>query len=162
MIPTSVAPTTAPADRPLPPVPSHFRLGEAEMPWSTDPWYRTDGPEHIDSSMAGIELEQRRTEDPQRRRELEDLHNAMMSVDTLDQDGWERWTWNEDSSRGPRRPPRSLGWAVSNTEEVPNLYAVDHLDRVGHVQHSLPPPYVVSQYENTIEFNPRRPRSAFA
>ena len=169
-------PLTVTRERPLPPVPSNFRLGEADMPWSTDPWYRPEEAD-IGSPVAGIELEhrreQRRTEDPQRVRELEDLHQAMMTVDSLDSDGWETWTWDSDGGvprpggevvpRAPQRAPRSLGWAVSRTEEVPDLYAADSLDRVGrHTEPQPPPPYVVSQWENTFGITGRRPRSAYA
>jgi hypothetical protein len=135
------------------------------MPWSTDPWYRHDEPTGQEPTVRGRQLEQTRNqgrmEDPQRIRELEDLHLAMMTVDSLDQEGWQRWTWDssEDVPRPTQRAPTSLGWAVSRTEEVPDLYATDHLDRVGHAEHAPPPPYVVSQYESTYG---RRPRSAYA
>jgi hypothetical protein len=137
------------------------------MPWSTDPWYRYDVSDENDSVIMGRQLEQsrsqRRTEDPQRRRELEDLHLAMMTVDSLDQEGWQRWSWDsvQDSPRPTQRAPECLGWAVSRTEEVPDLYADDYLDRIIHAEHEPPPPYVVSQYESSSQAISRRPRSAY-
>jgi len=61
------------ADRPLPAAPSRFRLGEDGLPWSTEPFYRGEEREFASPTrpaMVGIELEERRTEDPQRVREL--------------------------------------------------------------------------------------------
>jgi hypothetical protein len=138
------------------------------MPWCTDPWYRHDVSNENDSVTMSVQLDQTRsqgrTEDPQRRRELEDLHLAMMTVDSLDQEGWQRWSWDsvEESPRPVQRAPGSLGWAVSRTEEVPDLYADDHLDRVSYTEHVPPPPYVVSQYESSSGAVSRRPRSAYA
>jgi hypothetical protein len=120
------------ADRPLPPIPSRFRLGEDDLPWSVPPWYRPEEPEFANPTMVEIENENRRLEDPQRVRDLEALHLAMMTVDSLDHDGWETWTW--DSVGDIPRGPRSIGWAVSSVE-TPNS-PPPH-----------PPPYVVSQWE---------------
>ncbi|KAG9234239.1 hypothetical protein BJ875DRAFT_376913 [Amylocarpus encephaloides] len=144
-------------DRPLPPVPSRFRLGDDDMPWSMPAWYRSQEPEQTASAMGGIDFElsqmpRGREEDPQRVRELEDLHQAMMTVDSLDSvdldDEWNRetstWSRIEEAPRAPA--PRSVGWAVSRTEEVPDLYASNHLDRL----EQPPPPYVVSQWESTL------------
>ncbi|KAH6683098.1 hypothetical protein B0J14DRAFT_528955 [Halenospora varia] len=145
---------TEQANRPLPPVPSRFRLGEADMPWSTPPWYRPQEPEFASPTVVGIELEERRLEDPQRVRELEELHQAMMTVDSLDHDGWESWTW--DSVGDIPRGPRSLGWAVRSSETVPDIRSPARLE-------PPPPPYVVSQWEQALERSGgRRPRSAYS
>lgn len=142
-------------ERPLPPLPSHFRLGEDSLPWSIEPWYQPTSPpreeeeEFFEPIIVGLDLGPRsirRGEDPQRVRELETLHQAMMTVDSLEHDAWETWTWESvgDIPRGPR----SLGWAVAQTvspvarREIP------------------PPPYVVSQYEESRFGGYYRPRSS--
>ncbi|KAF8866228.1 hypothetical protein BDZ45DRAFT_335629 [Acephala macrosclerotiorum] len=125
-------------ERPLPPLPSQYRLGEDDLPWSTEPWYRPSSPENEAPSLVGIEVENRRGEDPQRVRELEDLHLAMLSVDSLPHDEWESWTW--DSVGEMPRGPRSLGWAV-RTDDAGNSSVVSPI-------RSPPPPYVVSQWDS--------------
>jgi hypothetical protein len=144
-------------ERPLPPEPSRFRLGEDNLPWSVPPWYRDPEPEFASPTMPrprstiGIETESRRLEDPQRVRDLGTLHQAMMTVDSLDHDGWETWTW--DSVGDIPRGPRSLGWAVS-TENSPDTSAPASLS-------PPPPPYVVSQWEQAFGRNGElRPRSS--
>ncbi|KUJ14768.1 uncharacterized protein LY89DRAFT_122074 [Mollisia scopiformis] len=135
-------------ERPLPPLPSQYRLGEDSLPWSTEPWYRPASPDYVPPpATVGIERENWRGEDPQRVRELEDLHLAMLSVDSLPHDGWEAWTW-ESVGEMPRGP-RSLGWAVSSND-TPE----------GNVRSPIspPPPYVVSQWESSWGWN--RPRSS--
>ncbi|TVY46870.1 hypothetical protein LOCC1_G002793 [Lachnellula occidentalis] len=142
-------------ERPLPATPSRFRLGEDGLPWSTEPFYRYEEPgvvSPIRPAMVEIEMEGRRTEDPQRVRELEELHQAMMTVDSLGHDGWETWTW--DSVGGIPRGPRSLGWAIS-TNPVSDGCSQNHLE-------PPPPPYVVSQYEQSFGGQRMRPRSAFS
>lgn len=131
-------------ERPLPPLPSRFRLGEDDLPWTTEPWYLEDTDSEYEApTMVGIENENEssRGEDPQRVRDLEVLHQAMMSVDALPSDGWEPWTWDtvEEMPRGPR----SLGWAVRTDDPPSGLFA--------------PPPYVVSQWEQSLDggFRPR-------
>ena len=164
MVTLPMTPASPFVDRPLPPVPSRFRLGEEDMPWSTDPWYCHEEPARQQPSMTSFRSDQTRNrsrmEDPQRRRELEELHLAMMTVDSLDHEGWQRWTWDgtEDIPRPTSRAPMSLGWAVSRTEEIPDLYATDEIDQIEHAG-LAPPPYVVSQYENGP--GSRRPRSAY-
>lgn len=83
-----------------------------------------------------------RDEDPQRVRELENLHQAMMTVDSLDEGGWDAWTWESvgDTPRGPR----GLGWAISSD---------DMLDSTDHL---------VSRLEELYGgyFRPGRPRSS--
>jgi hypothetical protein len=136
------------AERPLPPLPSRFRLGEEGLPWSTEPWYRPASPGYQTPTMVGIELEDRHGEDPQRVRELEELHQAMMTVDSLPHDAWESWTW--DSVGGMPRGPRSLGWAVSRDDST-----------LSPVSSPPPPPYVVSQWEQAFgRSNSIRPRSS--
>ena len=137
--------STQGSERPLPPLPSRFRLGDDELPWSTEPWYSDPEPEIHSPATVDIELEERRGEDPQRVRDLGALHHAMMTVDSLSHDGWEPWTW--DTVGGMPRGPRSLGWAVRSSEpaDVP-------------VSSPPPPPYVVSQWEEA--FGNLRPRSS--
>lgn len=137
-------------NQPLPPTPSQFRLGEEDMPWSMPAWYRSS-PDHSYSAAASevvMNQENRRMEDPQRVREMETLHQAMMTVDSLDHDGWEPWTW--DSVGDMPRGPRSIGWAVSSRDAPP-----------GSPPKPAPPPYVVSQWEQAYGGrNYGRPRSA--
>jgi hypothetical protein len=181
----------------LPPSPSQFRLGEADLPWSMPPWYRPPESEFTDSITVRSEPEplhqatpqhwepsplqtpeirqpsRRREEptpllspletprrpissrrleiprsldDPLRVRDLEDLHQAMMTVDSLGNDGWEPWT--SDSARDMPRGPRSIGWAI-RSEEAPSRAPV-----------SGPPPYVVSQWEDYYGFSPDRPKTS--
>ncbi|CAG8979788.1 hypothetical protein HYALB_00013370 [Hymenoscyphus albidus] len=152
-------------DRPLPPEPSRFRLGEDELPWSTPAWYRSPDVESFNSPIGsvdiGLPLSPRRAEDPRRIRELEDLHQAMMTVDSLGNDEWDAWTWGEGVGDIPRGP-RSLGWAVSRTEEVPDLVAAERQAASPPVP-PPPPPHVVSQWErSTYGRCDTRPRSAYA
>jgi hypothetical protein len=120
------------------------------MPWSMPAWYRSS-PDHSYSAAASevvMNQENRRMEDPQRVREMETLHQAMMTVDSLDHDGWEPWTW--DSVGDMPRGPRSIGWAVSSRDAPP-----------GSPPKPAPPPYVVSQWEQAYGGrNYGRPRSA--
>lgn len=135
-------------NQPLPPTPSQFRLGEEDMPWSTPAWYRSpEQPAFASPSVASMSQENGRMEDPQRVRELETLHQAMMTVDSLDHDGWEPWTW--DSVGDMPRGPRSIGWAVSSRDAPPGSPPVP-----------APPPYVVSQWEQAYGRSSVRPKSA--
>jgi len=129
----------------LPPLPSQYRLGEHGLPWSTEPWYRPDSPGFSAPTTSDIELENRRGEDPQRVRDLEELHQAMMTVDSISHDELEPWIW-ESVGETPRGP-RSLGWAVSSND------AMEGNPR------SPPPPYVVSQWETSWNWS-TRPRSS--
>lgn len=139
-------------ERPLPPLPSRFRLGEDDLPWSTEPWYQPTATEqeeeYVSPTMVGLEQENRRGEDPQRVRELETLHQAMMTVDSLAHDAWETWTW--DSVGDIPRGPRSLGWATAREESRPGPVSP---------MSPPPPPYVVSQYEEQYGWY-GRPRSS--
>jgi hypothetical protein len=142
------------SERPLPPVPSRFRLGEEGLPWSTEPWYRgpePEEPEFATPTMVDIELDDRLGEDPQRVRELESLHQAMMTVDSLSNDGWEPWTW--DSVGDMPRGPRSLGWAVRSMDPV--------VSPTFSPTSPPPPPYVVSQWDHGVGRSlSSRPRSS--
>ncbi|TAQ89881.1 hypothetical protein B7494_g1818 [Chlorociboria aeruginascens] len=136
-------------ERPLPPVPSRFRLGDDDLPWSTPPWYWSEEPEPIHPEIVAFEPESDHSQDPQRIRDLETLQQAMMTVDSLPHDGWETWTW--DSVGDMPRGPRSIGWAVSSEDA-----AALPLSPTGETPE--PPPYVVSQWERA--FGRRtRPRS---
>jgi hypothetical protein len=127
-------------ERPLPPLPSRFRLGEDGLPWSTEPWYQPHSPGYRAPSILSIEHEDRRGEDPQRVRELEALHAAMMTVDSIPHGGWEPWAW--DSAAEMPRGPLSLGWAVSRDDST--------LSPVSQPGPPPPPPYVVSQWEQSF------------
>ena len=145
-------------NQPLPATPSQYRLGEADMPWSVPPWYRPPEPEFagVASPAAAREQENqrenRRFDDPQRVKDLETLHQAMMTVDSLNNDGWESWTWESvgDMPRGPR----SIGWAVSSNDASSRL--------PNSPPGPLPPPYVVSQWEQSFGWNhfDGRPRTS--
>lgn len=135
----------------LPPTPSQFRLGEDDLPWSMPPWYRPPEPEVASPPQIRVEVEPpppRRLDDPQRVRDLETLHQAMMTVDSLNNDGWEPWMWESvgDMPRGPR----SIGWAI-RSEDAPNRSPKPV---------SGPPPYVVSQWEQAFERSRSRPRTS--
>lgn len=136
----------------LPPTPSQFRLGEADLPWSMPPWYRSPEPELTSPTVPRVEVEPpaRRLDDPQRVRDLETLHQAMMTVDSLNNDGWEPWTW--DSVGDMPRGPRSIGWAVSS-EDAPSREPISP-------DFDQPPAYVVSQWEQAFGRHRSRPRSS--
>ena len=137
-------------ERPLPPLPSQFRLGEDGLPWTTEPWYIEQEPasEYGNQTMAGIELENRRQEDPQRARDLGALQQAMMTVDSLpNEDAWEPWSWDTEGEMP--RGPMSLGWAVRSEDS-----------RSGMSPRG-PPPYVVAQFEQALARGiALRPRSS--
>lgn len=136
-------------NRPLPPLPSRFRLGEDDLPWSVPTWYRPQEPEHEAPRAANPEA--RRFEDPRRVRELEELHQAMMTVDSLADDTMETLTSDEpEVTRGPT----SLGWAV-RSEPGPSDQLSDSLE-------PPPPPYVVSQWEANFNRTGGRPHSAYS
>ncbi|CZT01271.1 uncharacterized protein RCO7_01992 [Rhynchosporium graminicola] len=134
-------------ERPLPPLPSQFRLGEDGLPWTTEPWYYESEPEseYVSRVMAEVEQEHRRQEDPQRVRDLGALQQAMMTVDSLPYE--EAWIW--DSPGEEHQGPRSLGWAVRSEDLRPGMSP------------RRPPPYVVSQFEQAITRSVgMRPRSS--
>ncbi|KAI9052579.1 hypothetical protein LZ554_003922 [Drepanopeziza brunnea f. sp. 'monogermtubi'] len=121
-------------DRPLPPLPSQFRLGEDDLPWTTfEPWHLAYPESESDCASppplmwCGNEEEEEladgRREDPQRVRILAELQQAMLTVDnslslSQAQSGWtleisseeEEEEEEEDVSRRPM--PIRLG--VSN------------------------------------------------
>lgn len=154
---TQSLPTGA-TERPLPPLPSRFRLGEDGLPWSTEPWYQPQSPGFAAPTVVGIQNEDRRGEDPQRVRELGALHAAMMTVDSMPHEGWEPWTW--DSVGDMPRGPRSLGWAVSRDDSVLSPVSQASAPSAPSVA-SPPPPYVVSQWEQSFSrSNSMRPMSS--
>ncbi|APA14246.1 predicted protein [Sclerotinia sclerotiorum 1980 UF-70] len=140
-------------DQPLPSTPGRFRLGEDDLPWSTPPSYWNAKPntsESVGPTRISIETPHssqtptnatptKRTEDPQRVRELSELQQAMMTVDSISNDVWDPWMW-ESVGEMPRGP-RSIGWAVSSN---------DAIDSPGSASPKIPPPppYVVSQWEH--------------
>lgn len=164
-------------ERPLPPLPSQFRLGEDGLPWTTEPWYIEPEPEseYGNRTIAGIELENRRQEDPQRVRDLGALHQAMMMG--IEHGNRERENRRQEDPQRVRdlgalhqammtvdslphedawdsvaempRGPSSLGWAVRSEDS----------------RHGLspggPPPHVVSQFEQALARGVgMRPRSS--
>ncbi|KAF7915690.1 uncharacterized protein EAE98_011033 [Botrytis deweyae] len=151
-------------DRPLPSTPGRFRLGEDDLPWSTPPSYwnaEPDTSESVGPTLTSIETFQsyqpspttaRRTEDPKRVRELSELQQAMMTVDSIDNDVWDPWMW--DSVGDMPRGPRSIGWAVSSND-------ASGLPASSSLKTPPPPPYVVSQWENACQkrVTTTRPRS---
>ncbi|KAI9643522.1 hypothetical protein NHQ30_008141 [Ciborinia camelliae] len=149
-------------DRPLPTTPGRFRLGEDDLPWSTPPSYwnaETDASESVDPTRTSIEPSQpppttRRNEDPRRVRELSELQQAMMTVDSMSHDVWDPWMW--DSVGDMPRGPRSIGWAVSSND------ASDSPPSLSLRPSPPPPPYVVSQWEHACgnRMAAERPRSS--
>ena len=139
-------------DQALPPSPSQFRLGEDDLPWSTPAWYRSPEPENASLAVPRAQDEPpvRRLDDPQRVRDLGTLQQAMMTIDSLENDGWEPWTW--DSVGDMPRGPRSLGWAVSSNDAPSREVIAASLDR--------PPSYNISQWEEIVFRERSRPRSS--
>lgn len=121
------------ANQPLPPTPSQFRLGEADMPWSMDPYYMPEPESPTQEYGLAREDESPRFEEEKRSTggDLEALHLAMMTVDSLDDGPWASWgdvsnQWGGASmSRGhvsnqwgsAPNAPTSIGWAVSSEDE---------------------------------------------
>jgi len=134
-------------DQELPPSPSHFRLGEDDLPWSVPAWYRVPEPGLSGPPVPNVPAESSKLDDPQRVRDLETLHQAMMTVDSLSAEAWDDPSWQGfgDMPSGPR----SLGWAVASTDaQRPTLSSPG------------PPPYVVSQWEQRNSRSRHRPKSA--
>lgn len=147
-------------NRPLPSTPGRFRLGEDDLPWSTPPSYWNAEPDVSESvGPARMSIEPyhpppttKRNEDPQRVRELSELQQAMMTVDSMSHDVWDPWMW--DSVGDMPRGPRSIGWAVSSND-APDSPASQS------PRTPPPPPYVVSQWEHACgrRIAAERPRS---
>jgi hypothetical protein len=139
-------------NQPLPPTPSQFRLGEADMPWSVDPVFVPNEPVTPRARYATLatEEEKLRLDDPKHNgADLEALHLAMMTVDSLNNDAWEPPSWG--SVQNESRASRSIGWAISSDDapapSAPQL-----------------PPYTVGTWDSPITFSPvsnhSRPRTA--
>jgi len=114
--------------KPLPPLPSRFRLGSDALPWASPTIIDPDDITYSEPSNLSIdepsEPEQPvRLDDPQRTRDLEQLHQAMMGVDSMElgNDWWEPGgSWDRQGDLGGLPSgPRSVGWAVAvpTTEE---------------------------------------------
>lgn len=106
--------------KPLPPLPSgygpsSYRLGGDDLPWSSPTWIDPDEPVYSEPLPATIPAENSvRREDPQRTRYLQSFQEAMMSIDSLDDDLWEGahdWDSVGELAHLPRGP-RGVGWAV--------------------------------------------------
>lgn len=146
---TRSLPLEDPRERPLPPLPSEFRLGEPDMPWSAPqfsaPQATFEDPTTLDMDF---ESESTRGEDPQRVRDLGQLQQAMMTVDSLEENELDALT--SEGIGGLPRGPRSLGWAISSNDAFESPVSPQ------------PPPYVVSQWEEMYGgyYRPGRPRSS--
>jgi hypothetical protein len=113
--------------KPLPPLPSRFRLGSDALPWSSPTIVDPDDITYSEPSniSTGEQLESPqaeqsqlpRVEDPRRTRELEQLHQAMMGVDSMElgNDWWEPGgSWDRQGDLGGLPSgPRGVGWAVA-------------------------------------------------
>ncbi|KAH6652094.1 hypothetical protein BKA67DRAFT_347565 [Truncatella angustata] len=114
--------------KPLPAPPSSFRLGEDDLPWSawagpSDSYERRRSNENEDDSSYAnqpttvpISPYRRRSDDPERSRELESLSAAMVTVDN----GFENQWWYQ----GPRE---TTAWWPRDQEEPPRLSMADAL-----------------------------------
>ena len=108
--------------KPLPPLPSRFRLGSDALPWASPTIIDPDDITYSEPSNLSIDeplepAQPARVDDPQRTRELEQLHQAMMGVDSMElgNDWWEpggSWDRHGDLGGLPSGP-RSVGWAVA-------------------------------------------------
>jgi hypothetical protein len=130
--------------KPLPPLPS-FRLGQ-DLPWTspTTTWIPLDNGESTYHETNSITVAPARgtVEDPQRTRELAELHEAMMAVD-LGDDVWHPGgSWH----RRPPPGPRDLGWAVAipTGDEVQTGASREQGHREG--RESPPPAYCSGQW----------------
>ncbi|KAG9248250.1 hypothetical protein BJ878DRAFT_538563 [Calycina marina] len=120
----------------FPPSPSQFRLGDDALPWSVPPWYRGPEPGFASPPAATPAVPNfesspnKKLDDPQRARDMETLHQAMMTVGTLSDEGWDDPSWQGFGAMPSG--PRSLGWATS-TEDA-SLFARDSHPQ-GHSAH---------------------------
>jgi hypothetical protein len=149
--------------KPLPPLPSRFRLGSDDLPWSSPTIIDPDGQEYSEPSSISIgEPSERpgpsqrperpaRVEDPQRSRELEQLHHAMMGIDSLSlgNEWWEPGgSWDRQGDLGGLpRGPRGVGWAVAvpREEDRTSRPLVEHRGGSHQVDGQLSPPPAYSQ-----------------
>lgn len=142
--PRSVTYSVADMDRPLPPTPSQFRLGEENMPWSMTPFFiyseteypKEDPPLRKDDETSPVDdeaapfvddeetllvddEETQLVDDPKHPPgDLEALHLAMMAVDTFGSDAWEPPAWG--TMKNYRESDSlSIGWAVSSHDSLP-------------------------------------------
>ncbi|KAF6819007.1 hypothetical protein CPLU01_13157 [Colletotrichum plurivorum] len=137
------APTNAPDYwKALPEVPSRFRLGEDELPWSASSWpgeYGIPDDTDVDDYSSELSLKfrdvslaaaastsrSRDREDPGRRQELEALSAAMMTVDNGFEDQW----WYQGERQQTSTPAGDLfissayATATSPAEAVPQTPA---------------------------------------
>ncbi|KAK2062320.1 hypothetical protein LY76DRAFT_505984 [Colletotrichum caudatum] len=114
----------------LPEVPSRFRLGEDELPWSASAWPREFGmPDDSEAddysselsmkfrhvSLANAAPDSRDMGEPGRRQDLEALSAAMMTVDN----GFENQWWNQgerqQTSLLVRGLPTSMAYATTTS-----------------------------------------------
>ncbi|OLN87621.1 hypothetical protein CCHL11_05708 [Colletotrichum chlorophyti] len=142
-LPRRQPPVTNPPDywKALPEVPSRFRLGEDDMPWSASSWPGEFGmPDESEADDYSSELSMkfrdvsvtsgtpapRERDDPGRRQELESLSAAMMTVDNGFEDQW--WYQGERqlvSATVARDPASSATYATATAaaEAVPQTSA---------------------------------------
>lgn len=139
------------ANQPLPPTPSQFRLGEADMPWSMDPYY-VPGPDTPAQEYGlGKEDDTLRPDDAKRAAgDLEALHLAMMTVDNFDDGAWAPSTWGSVRNQWGG-DPTSIGWAVSSHDEPAPPSPPPQL-----------PPYPGGLWDVPFSLHPSRPRTAGA
>lgn len=116
-----------PADRTsqaLPPTPSRFRLGDADMPWCVEPIFISEletpiQPYSPSQYSPSKEDDTSRLQDAKEEGDLEALHLAMMTVDGLEYGAWEPPTWATAINQAGGRPA-SVGWAVRSDELSPS------------------------------------------
>lgn len=141
-------------NKPLPPLPSMgYSDRQDESPWSFEspPWASpvqqrsrratrsqienpvTAPPIWTDPEILVLPSETR-LEDPQRIRDLSQLQEAMMTIDSLEGD------FVANGTGEPHRGPRGVGWAITRNDFNTNT----GLDRP-------PPPYVASQWDGLWE-----------
>jgi hypothetical protein len=108
--------------KPLPPLPSRFRLGSDALPWASPTIIDPDDMTYSEPSNLSIDepsepTQPARVDDPQRTRELEQLHQAMMGVDSMElgNDWWEPGgSWDRQADLGGLPSgPRGVGWAIA-------------------------------------------------
>jgi hypothetical protein len=136
--------------KPLPPLPSGFRLGSDELPWSAPAIADENGPTYFEPLTYSPPEETRRlwrseassNDDPQRTRELSQLNQAMIGVGSLDliNEWWEpEGSFDRLGEIGTLpRGPRGVGWAIAVPNREEERPSMGREERRDHYRESEP------------------------
>lgn len=104
--------------KPLPALPSSYRLGEDGLPW-TSPFPDRLEQDFAEPTIVEITSQKNRHEDPQREKQLRTLQQAMMTVGTFEDDWRQPWDSSEPVGEIPHTPRLGgVGWAISRSNST--------------------------------------------